>query len=271
MELANFMHTTLGKTGLKVTRIGLSASYRPGKKTIYKAVDEGLNNFFSFGIDTQMHSALREVIKNNREKFVIASGGGNLIYTSQNLKKCLEKRLKQLRTDYLDIFLYLGVTSEKYFPEKVRDELYELKETGKVKYVGFSTHDRKLAGRMAEEGALDVMMIRYNAAHRGAVREIFPYVEKHDTGVISFTATRWRYLLRKPKGWPKDGEIPTAGQCYRFVLTNPHVDVCMMAPTNEKQFISNLKEINKGPLSQDEMDFMLKFGDAVYNRKQWFM
>jgi len=45
----------------------------------------------------------------------------------------------------------------------------------------------------------------------------------------------------------------------------------MMAPTNEKQFITNLKEINKGPLSQDEMDFMQKFGDTVYNRKQWFM
>ena len=271
MESSNFTHTTLGKTGLKVNRIGLSASYRPGKKTIYKAVDEGLNYFFCFGIDTHMLSAMRDVLKRDREKYVIASGGGNLIYTSQNLKKCLEKRLKQLRTDYLDIFLYLGVTSEKYFPEKVRDELYALKEDGRVKYVGFSTHDRKLAGRMADEGALDVMMVRYNAAHRGAESEIFPYVEKHNTGVISFTATRWRYLLRRPKGWPKDGGIPTAGQCYRFVLSNPHVDVCMMAPTNEKQFISNLKEISQGPLSQEEMEFMQKFGDAVYNRKQWFM
>lgn len=271
MNESSFFFTTLGKTGLRVNRIGLSASYRPGKKTIYKAVDEGLNYFFCFGIDNQMLSVLRDVLKNNREKFVIASGGGNLIYTSQNLKKCLEKRLKQLKTDYLDIFLYLGVNKEKYFPDKVRDELYALKEDERVKYVGFSTHDRKLAGRMADEGSLDVMMVRYNAAHRGAEREIFPYVEKHNTGVISFTATRWRYLLRKPKGWLKEGNIPTAGQCYRFVMSNPHVDVCMMAPTNEKQFLTNLKEIKQGPLSQDEMDFMQKFGYAVYNRKQWFM
>ena len=124
---------------------------------------------------------------------------------------------------------------------------------------------------MAEQNALDVMMVRYNAAHRGAEKEIFPYVEKHNTGIISFTATRWRYLLRRPKRWPKDGNIPTAGQCYRFVLSNPHVNICMMALSNEKQFVSNLKEISEGPLSQEEMDFMLKFGDAVYKRKKWFM
>lgn len=267
----DFLHAELGSTGLKVNRIGLSASYRPGKKTIFKAVDEGLNYFFCFGIDNQMHAAMRDVLKHDREKFVIASGGGNLIYTSQNLRKCLEKRLRQLKTDYLDIFLYLGVTKEKYFTPEVQDELYHLKDEGKVKYIGFSTHDRKLAGRMADEGALDVMMVRYNAAHRGAEKEIFPYVDKHNTGVISFTATRWRYLLRKPKGWPKGEKIPTAGLCYRFVLSNPNVDVCMMAPTNEKQLVSNLKEISAGSLSEEEMDFMKKFGDAVYNRKQWFM
>ncbi len=137
MKQTDFTHTILGKTGLKVHRVGLSASYRPGKKTIYKAVDEGLNYFFCFGIDTQMLSAMRDVLKHDREKYVIASGGGNLIYTSQNLKKCLEKRLRQLKTDYLDIFLYLGVTSEKYFPEKVRDELYALKEDGKGKICRF--------------------------------------------------------------------------------------------------------------------------------------
>jgi aryl-alcohol dehydrogenase-like predicted oxidoreductase len=218
-----------------------------------------------------MHSAMRDVLKLGRENFVIASGGGNLYYTTQNLRKCLEKRLKQLNTDYLDIFLYLGVTNEKYFTPKVQDELFSLKDGEKVKYIGFSTHDRKLAGRIADYGAPDVMMIRYNAAHRGAEKEIFPFVGKHNTGIISFTATRWRYLLRRPKGWPKEGRIPTAGECYRFVLSNPNVDVCMMAPANEKQLISNLKEISEGSLKDNEMDFMHKFGDAVYYRKQWFM
>jgi hypothetical protein len=50
----SFTHTSLGKSGLKVHRLGLSATYRPGKEAIYKAVDEGINFFFFFGIDNQM-------------------------------------------------------------------------------------------------------------------------------------------------------------------------------------------------------------------------
>jgi aryl-alcohol dehydrogenase-like predicted oxidoreductase len=114
-------------------------------------------------------------------------------------------------------------------------------------------------------------MIRYNAAHRGAEQDIFPYLQPTDPGVVSYTATRWTYLLRRPKTWPKDGRIPDAGLCYRFVLSNPNVDVCMTAPTNVNQFRENLAALNKGPLDAEEMEYMRKFGDAVHHTKKWFM
>ena len=85
------------------------------------------------------------------------------------------------------------------------------------------------------------------------------------------TATRWRYLLRRPRGWPKDELIPTAGMCYRFVLSNPHVDVCLMAPSNIEQLEENLVAFRKGSLCEEEMEFMRKFGDAVHYRRKWFM
>jgi aryl-alcohol dehydrogenase-like predicted oxidoreductase len=267
----NFTHTTLGKTGIPVHRLGLSATYRPGKKTIYKAIDEGINFFFFFGMDTQMISVLRDVMRHNRENYVICTGAYNLLWGHTNPKRTLEKRLRQLRTDYIDCFLFLGVTKEKHFPEKVREELYRLREEGKVRGVGISTHNRKFAGNLCADGAIDVIMMRYNAAHRGAEQDIFPYLEQHNPGVISYTATRWRYLIRKPKGWPKDGRIPTPGMCYRFVLSNPNVDVCLTSPTNFKQLEENLKSLNQGTLSEEDMEFMRKFGDAVYHTKKWFM
>jgi predicted aldo/keto reductase-like oxidoreductase len=268
----DFLHTTLGKTGLPVYRIGLSATYRPGKKAIYKAIDEGVNYFFYFGIDTQIIKVLKDVIKGNREKFIIATGAYNFIWWRQNFQKTLEKRLRQLGTDYIDIFMFLGVTNEKHFPKNLQDELAKLKESGKIRFTGMSTHARKFAGKLAEQDALDTMMIRYNAAHRGAETDIFPYVDKFNTGIISFTATRWRYLIRKSKNWPKEGKIPTPGMCYRFALSNPKVHVCMMAPTSKKQLIQNLDEIKKdGPLNEEEMNFMHSFGDAVYHTKKWFM
>jgi len=265
------IHTLLGNTGLTVHRLGLSGTYWPGKKTIYKALDEGLNFFFCFGIDKQMIAVLRDVLKKDREKYIVATGAYNLLLGHPNPERTLEKRLRQLRTDYIDIFLFLGVTKEKHFPEKTTEELCRLRETDKVRTVGISTHHRKFAGKLAAQGALDVIMMRYNAAHRGAEEDIFPHLEHHKPGIVSYTATRWRRLLRRPRNWPKDMPVPSAGMCYRFVLSNPHVHVCMTAPSNIRQLRENLAAVNKGPLSVEELDFMRDFGDAVYQSAKWFM
>jgi aryl-alcohol dehydrogenase-like predicted oxidoreductase len=267
----DFLHTTLGATGLAVHRLGLSSTYRPGKKTLFRALDEGMNYFFGYGFDSQMFQVLREVMKGRREQFVVATGPYNLLITHTDFRRTLEKRLRQLQTDYIDIFLYLGVTQEKHLPVALREELYRLREEGKIRFVGISTHNRKFAGKLVSEGALDVLMMRYNAAHRGAEQDIFPYVDPHNPGIVSYTATRWRYLLKRPGGWPRDGRIPTAGMCYRFVLTNPHVHLCMTAPSNEKQLLENLAAVREGPLSEEEMQFMCQFGDAVHKRHSWFM
>ena len=274
-------YTILGRTGLRVSRLGLAATYRPGKHSVRRAIDEGINYFFYFGIDTQMVKTLREMMRNNREWYVVATGAYNYIWWHQNIRKTLEKRLRQLKTDYIDIFLFLGVLKETEFSESLQEELCKLREEGKVRSIGLSTHNRKLAGKLAAEGTVDVLMIRYNAAHRGAEQDIFPYLlvkdrsafdgKVHNPGVVSYTATRWRYLIQRPKNWPKDGRIPTAGMCYRFVLSNPNVHVVMTAPTNEKQLIENIAAIQQGPLSEDDMAFMRQFGDIVHHTKKWFM
>ena len=267
----NFAHTTLGSTGLEVHRLGLSATYRPGRKTIHRALDAGINFFFGFGIDTQMIKTMREILQTDRERYVVATGAYNLLIGHPNLRRTLEKRLRQFRTDYLDVFMFLGVTKEKHLTEHVLEELRRFRDEGKIRAIGITTHDRKLAGRLAAEGALDVIMMRYNAAHRGAEKDIFPFLDKYNPGIVSFTATRWRFLLKRPRSWPKEQPVPTAGMCYRFVLSNSHVHVCMTAPSNLKQFEENLEAIKLGPLDPDEMEFMRKFGDAVHHSKKWFM
>ena len=267
----DFTHTTLGRTGLKVHRLGLSATNRPGKKTIYRALDEGINYFFAYGFDTQMMGTLRDVFKANRDKYVIATGAYNLLVSHTNIRRTLEKRLRQLRTDYIDVFLFLGVMKPKQLRDEVMSEMIRLREEGKARFIGLSTHDRKLAGKLAEEGDLDVLMIRYNAAHRGAEEDIFTHLEAHNPGIVSYTATRWRYLLKRPRNWPEDGRIPNAGECYRFVLSNPQVHVCMNAPSNANHLEENLSALHQGPLPEEDMEFMRKFGDAVHHTKKWFM
>ncbi|HWQ52281.1 MAG TPA: aldo/keto reductase [Bryobacteraceae bacterium] len=262
----DFLHATVGKVPTPVFRLGLSASYRPGKQAVYAAINEGVNYLFCFGIDTQMTAVLRDVLSRNRERYVVATGAYNYIWTWQNLRRALEKRLRQLRTDYIDVFHFLGVIRAKEMTPRVWDELNALREDRRVGAISISTHDRKFAGELASRGALDAMMVRYNAAHRGAEDDIFPHLAAHRPGVVSFTATRWRLLLRRPRGWPKDAPVPNAGMCYRFVLSNPDVDVCMTAPSNAKQLRENLAAVREGPLAAEEMQFMRQFGDAVYRQ-----
>jgi len=269
--MTTFDTAELGGTGLTARRMGLSASYWPGRKTVYKAVDNGVTAFFSYGFDFQMIRALRDLFKTGRDKFIVITGAYNLIWTHTGIRKTFEKRLRQLGTDYVDFFLFLGVMKPAQFPEAVHEDLYRLRDEGKVRGIGLSCHDRPFAGQLMAEGRLDTVMMRYNAAHRGAETDIFPHLAAHHPTVISYTATRWGYLLRRPKSWPKDQPTPTAPMCYRFVLSNPHVDIVLTAPRNMRQLESNLTALDRGPLDDDEMTFMRQFGDVVHHQKKWFM
>ena len=267
----DFLHAPLGRTGRTVFRLGLSASYRPGRDAIVYALDHGVNYFFAYGFDSQMIRTLRDVLRTRRDEVIVATGGYNWILWRSNLRRTLETRLRQLGTDHLDVFMFLGVMKPEHFPGRVHEEMVRLREEGKVRAIGISTHDRRLAGELARRGALDLLMIRYNAAHRGAETDVFPHLEIHDPGLVSYTATRWGALLRRVKSWPKDRPVPSAGLAYRFVLSNPHVDVALTAPSNAAQLASNLAEIEKGPLSAEETSLMREYGDLVHARRNWFM
>ena len=266
----SFSRSVLGRTGSPVFRLGLSASYRPGVAAVRRAHDLGVNLFYGYGFDSQMVKGMREILPRHRESTVLVTGAYNLIIGYPNLRRSLEKRLRQFQTDYIDVFLFMGVMKEREFPQRAREELRKLKDEGKVRAIGLSTHDRSFAGRLAAAGEADVLMIRYNAAHRGAENEIFPHCAAHDPGVISYTATRWTALLRRPRGWPSQEPIPTPGQLYRFVLSNPHVDVCLTGPRNVRELEENLAALEAGPLSPEEMQYLRRFGDAVYSSGKAF-
>ncbi len=57
----------------------------------------------------------------------------------------------------------------------------------------------------------------------------------------------------------------------RFVLSNPHVHVCLTAPSTMRQFEENIAALKDGPLDEEEMEFIRDFGDRVRRTKTWFM
>ena len=268
---SDFVHGRLGPKDWPVFRLGLSATYRPGERAIRCALEHGVNYLFAFAIDTNMTGVVRSMNADRREKVLLATGAYNWIFCHTSLKKSLENALRRYKTDYIDVFHFLGIMKRKEFPPRLQKDLSALRASGKVRATAISCHDRKFAGELASCGAVDILMIRYNAAHPGAETEVFPYVSAHNTGVISYTATRWRRLLVRPRGWPKTGPVATAGQCYRFVLSHPNVQVALTAPRNEKELLENLREVERGPLPEDEKAFLRRYGAYVHDHAGWFM
>ena len=112
------------------------------------------------------------------------------------------------------------------------EALAERRRTGELSHIGLTTHQRALGAQWAGETSaggerrLDLLMIRYNAAHRGAEQDVFPATTRLGTPVVCFTALRWRALLEPSPALP----APTAADGYRFCLAHPDASVVLAAP-----------------------------------------
>jgi aryl-alcohol dehydrogenase-like predicted oxidoreductase len=155
---------------------------------------------------------------------------------------------------------------------RILDAARRLKQRGLVRYLAVSTHNRSLVPAIAAGRDFDVIHFRYNAAHPGAETDIFPHLPAAGRpAMVSFTATSWRQLLGKgmlqgiagSRSLPKGERVPTAADCYRFVLTRPEVDVCLTGPKDAAQLEHALEALRLGPMSADELAWMRRVGRAV--------
>jgi len=258
---------TLGRTGLKVGRLGISSSYGAPAAAFEEAFEKGCNYFnwgaFLKGRSVQMRTAIRNIVgAGQRDRLVL----GMLTYAHNAFLTdyFFYKGLQAAGLEYADVLL-LGWFPKRP-PQKIIDGALALKEKGLVRHIGLTSHNRKLFPELAKESVFDVCHVRYNAAHRGAETETFPFLEKGSgPGVVSFTATSWRKLLN-PRKMPPGEQPLSAADCYRFVLSHPAVDVCMMGTKNHAQMQANLKVLESGPLDDAERERIERIGRHVYGK-----
>ena len=264
----DFLYRDVPVFGRKVFRLGLATNYGVDGKDLEWALEQGVNYVFWTPNARKVTESLKRALKRDRESVVLACGP-TTAYFGGSVRRTCERFLKKLGTDYIDVFhlFWLGRTSA--WTSSTISALASLRESGMVRAIGASMHDRKRASKLAADSPLDMLMIRYNAAHPGAEKDIFPYLEQRRPAIVAYTATRWGGLLRRPKGWK--GPVMSAGDCYRFCLSNPHVDLVLTGPKNRQQLQENLHELKeKGPLSEEEMLRIREFGQFVHEASSRF-
>ncbi len=259
---SSFTHRTLRPVGKTVHRLGLSLSFGLDPAGVEAAFERGVNYLFWTQLRTgPARPVIRRALARDRERYVLVGGSG-LTYFAGSVRRACEKWLQVFGTDYLDVFQIYWLGKMSFWSARIVDEMVKLREEGKVRALAVSIHDRPWAGRLADDSPLDLLMLRYNAAHPGAERDVFPHLARRRPAVVAYTATSWRKLLSRPRGW--DGPVMTAGDCYRFCLSSPHVDVVLCGPKDRKQLDEDLAALEKGPLTPEEDAWMRRFGAAVH-------
>lgn len=256
-----------GRTGLMVSRMGVASGYGVPTAAVEKALDEYGVNFLwvSAMRRSQMMKAIRNLVPKHRYelRIVLALPA----FASFFLRRFVEGSLRKLKIEQVDLMVLQDL--RKPPGQKLVERMHRLKDSGKVRFFGISGHDRPFLGSIARGEVnvpADFLQIRYNAVHTGAEQDIFLHLPQEDRpGIATFTATCWRKLLR-PKLMPT-GERPlTPADCYRFVLSNPDVDVCLTAPSSIAQMEENLKSLEAGPLDVEEMARVRRIGKHIYDK-----
>ena len=249
----------LGTTGLSVSSLGLAGSFGIDADATQRAFHElGVNYFFVSTRMPKLVDGVAQLVKQgHRGEMVIASGAN--VPTGGSVRRSWAKNARALGVDRIDIWHLFWVQAHWYVTGKTWTEMLRLKEEGKVGALAISCHDRTLARRLQTELGLDVMMLRYNAAHRGVEKEVFDHLPAPRPGIVAYTATRWGKLLA-----PVDGLGPmTAAECYRFVLGHPAVDVALCGARSFEELAEDAAAVQAGPLSATRLAEVLAFGDRV--------
>jgi predicted aldo/keto reductase-like oxidoreductase len=267
----------------EVCRLGLASRgnthCRPDD--VEYAVERGVNYLNWCGKPDGLSKAVAELGERRKDVVVAvqfkASGG-------EEAAREFDWILREINSDYLDIATFYYVESEGEWetivgPGGAWEVLAQRKREGALRMIGLTSHQRKLAAKWAEatnpntgRRRLDMLMIRYNAAHRGAESDLFPTTDDLGTPVVTFTGLRWKDLLVATPDDPEGFVPPTAPECYRFCLANNSVAVALMAAGNREELEENLALMDDWrPPADQAMKSMREHGNRVrkHGRKFW--
>lgn len=265
---ANLARTaTINRVG-PVCRLGLATrgNTHLAADDVLAAIERGVQYLNWCGYADGMSAAVKQLSSDARRTIKLAIQLE--ARTADDARREIDRQLTECGTDYLDVATYYYVEhvaewQEILAPGGAAEALESLREQGVVRAIGLTSHQRPLAATFAQSGRLDLLMLRYNAAHRGAERDVFPTCDDQNLSVVAFTGLRWGALLAPTPHDPPDFKLPTAAECYRFVLAHPTVGVALMAPDTREELEENFALYEWQGLSAARYEELLQHGNRV--------
>ena len=228
----------------RVCRLGLATrgNTRLSPAAVELALERGVDYLNWCGHPDGLQAAIRGLGRRRADVRVAVQMEAR---TADDARRELDSFCEALATDYIDVVTYYYVEHPDEWRQIISsggaaDALEAERAAGRVRAIGLTSHQRPLSAGAAASGRLDLLMIRYNAAHRGAERDVFPVTRELGVGIVAFTGLRWGGLLRSTPDDPPGFDVPRAPAWYRFVLSEPSVCVALMAPDGDDELRENL-------------------------------
>lgn len=209
----------LGKTGLKVSELAFGAiqitriDQKDAIDLIRFAYDSGINLIDTANSYFNSEEILGEALKGIREKVYIISKSGKR--DKKNFLQDLDTSLKRLKTDYIDIHFFHGISKNNEFDQiegsGVIEALIKERDKGKVKFIGFSCHNPAVIDRFFKVKDFSVLMIPLNFITTEYVEENLLY---------KFNKNKIGLLAMKPFG---GGRLMDIEICFKFLKQYPQV------------------------------------------------
>lgn len=225
----------------------MSVAYGTPARAIEEAFERGVNYLYWGALSRGlMAEGIRRLARRNRDKMVVVIQ--NYWPWAKLMPQSLERALREVRIEYADVLLFS--TLRRRPNQRAIDSALALKEKKLIRHLGLACHHRPRFAQVEKEKIFDVYHIRCNAVHRGAERDVFPFLpEKGGPGIVIFTATCHTKLLRR--GFvPRSERTPKAGDCYRFVLSHPSVHVCVSGPISLEETRENVRIHDMEPMTE---------------------
>jgi hypothetical protein len=259
-------YRTLGRTGLKVTTVGMGCMITSDPSVITRAADLGINYFdtargYSHGNNERMVGTALGA----RRKQVIISTKSHAP-NKEELQKHLETSLRELNTDYIDIWFLHGKGS----PDEIADDMIEVqlkaKKEGKVRFIGVSTHSgqQQLLPWMAKKGLFDVVLTAYNFTMDASMDQAIETAAKAGLGVVGMKVMAGGPRRLKP-GDPNYTKLTQEGAllaALKWVIKKPNISTTIPSMTDMDQLDENLKAM-ANPLSASDEKILSAHLDAI--------
>jgi aryl-alcohol dehydrogenase-like predicted oxidoreductase len=201
-------HLPMGRTGIKVSAIGLGTNAFGGRAEratsiaiLHRAIDSGINLIDTANIYTQTASEtiIGEGLKGRRQQVVLATKGGMRTGEGPNdggssryhLMRELDGSLRRLQTDYVDLYQIHTWDADTPVEDTLRT-LDDMVRSGKVRYIGASNYAAwQLAkGLWASDrrgfARFETVQPAYSLAERAVERELVPLCRDQEIGLIAY-------------------------------------------------------------------------------------